>query len=46
MRGIVDSVTVDELGSFLEENPVTARIIVDKALRAQRAREAAKKQGN
>ncbi|HBN6115932.1 TPA: DNA topoisomerase (ATP-hydrolyzing) subunit B [Clostridioides difficile] len=43
MRGVVDSVTVDELGSFLEENPVTARIIVDKALRAQRAREAAKK---
>ncbi|HBF6470091.1 TPA: DNA topoisomerase (ATP-hydrolyzing) subunit B [Clostridioides difficile] len=43
MRGIVDSVTVDELGSFLEENPATARIIVDKALRAQRAREAAKK---
>ncbi len=42
MRGIVDSVTVDELGSFLEENPATARIIVDKALRAQRAREAAK----
>ena len=32
MRGIVDSVTVDELGSFLEENPSTARIIVDKAL--------------
>ncbi|MCL0974498.1 DNA topoisomerase (ATP-hydrolyzing) subunit B [Clostridioides difficile] len=43
MRGIVDSVTVDELGSFLEEKPSTARIIVDKALRAQRAREAAKK---
>lgn len=43
MRGIVDSVTVDEIGSFLEENPTTARIIVDKALRAQRAREAAKK---
>lgn len=43
MRGVVDSVTVDELGSFLEENPSTARIIVDKALRAQRAREAAKK---
>ncbi|MGL5506614.1 MAG: toprim domain-containing protein, partial [Paraclostridium sp.] len=31
------------LGSFLEENPATGRIIVDKALRAQRAREAAKK---
>ena len=43
MRGIVDSVTVEEIGAFLEENPTTARIIVDKALRAQRAREAAKK---
>lgn len=43
MRGIVDSITVEELGSFLEENPNTARIIVDKALRAQRAREAAKR---
>lgn len=43
VRGVVDSVTVEEIGSFLEENPTTARIIVDKALRAQRAREAAKK---
>ncbi|RDY23422.1 DNA topoisomerase (ATP-hydrolyzing) subunit B [Romboutsia maritimum] len=43
MRGIVDSVTVEELGSFLEENPVTAKIIVEKGLRAQRAREAAKR---
>ncbi|RDY25589.1 DNA topoisomerase (ATP-hydrolyzing) subunit B [Romboutsia weinsteinii] len=43
MRGIVDGVTVEELGSFLEENPTTARIIVDKGLRAQRAREAAKR---
>lgn len=43
MRGIVDSVTVEELGSFLEENPSTAKVIVDKALRAQRAREAAKR---
>ncbi|MGL5507833.1 MAG: DNA gyrase subunit B, partial [Paraclostridium sp.] len=43
VRGVVDSVTVEELGSFLEENPATGRIIVDKALRAQRAREAAKK---
>ena len=43
MRGIVDSVTVEELGAFLEENPTTARIIVDKGLRAQRAREAAKR---
>jgi DNA gyrase subunit B len=43
MRAIVDSVTVEELGGFLEENPTTARIIVEKGLRAQRAREAAKR---
>ena len=43
MRGIVDGVTVEELGSYLEENPNTAKVIVDKALRAQRAREAAKR---
>lgn len=43
MRGIVDGVTVEELGSFLEENPNTAKVIVDKSLRAQRAREAAKR---
>ena len=43
VRGVVDSVTVEELGAFLEENPTTGRIIVDKALRAQRAREAAKR---
>lgn len=39
----MDAVTVEELGAFLEENPQTSRIIVDKALRAQRAREAAKR---
>ena len=43
MRGNVDSVSVEELGAFLEENPTTARTIVDKGLRAQRAREAAKR---
>ena len=43
MRSNVDSVTVEELGAFLEENPATARTIVDKGLRAQRAREAAKR---
>ncbi|WP_455537680.1 DNA topoisomerase (ATP-hydrolyzing) subunit B [Terrisporobacter sp.] len=43
MRSNVDSVTVEELGAFLEENPTTARTIVDKGLRAQRAREAAKR---
>ncbi|HSQ33456.1 MAG TPA: DNA topoisomerase (ATP-hydrolyzing) subunit B [Peptostreptococcaceae bacterium] len=43
VRSIVDSITVEEFGGFLEENPSTGRIIADKALRAQRAREAAKK---
>lgn len=43
IRGIVDGITVEEFGGFLEENPSTGRIIADKALRAQRAREAAKK---
>ena len=43
VRGIVDSVVNDCLGSFLEENPAIARQIVDKAMVASRAREAAKK---
>ncbi|WP_101773724.1 DNA topoisomerase (ATP-hydrolyzing) subunit B [Peptostreptococcus faecalis] len=43
MRGLVDSITSEEVGSFMEENPSVARIIIDKCLRAQRAREAAKK---
>ena len=43
VRSIVDGITVEEFGGFLEENPSTGRIIADKALRAQRAREAAKK---
>ncbi len=43
VRGIVDSVVSDILGSFLEENPAIARMIIEKALLASRAREAAKK---
>lgn len=43
MRGLVDSITNEEVGAFMEENPSVARIIIDKCLRAQRAREAAKK---
>lgn len=43
MRGLVDGITNEEVGAFLEENPSVARIIMDKCLRAQRAREAAKK---
>lgn len=43
VRGIVDSVVVENLGAFLEENPSNAKIIVEKALTAARARDAAKK---
>lgn len=43
VRQIVDSITCENFGAFLEENPQTARIVIDKSLRSQRAREAAKK---
>ncbi len=43
VRGIVDSVVVENFESFLEENPSSAKIIMDKALTAARARDAAKK---
>lgn len=43
IKGIVEGSTGEYLEAFLEENPADARIIMDKALRAQRAREAAKK---
>lgn len=43
MRGLVDSIVSEEIGAFLEENPSVAKIIIEKCLRAQRAREAAKK---
>ncbi|KAB3533824.1 DNA topoisomerase (ATP-hydrolyzing) subunit B [Alkaliphilus pronyensis] len=43
VRGIVESTTTEYLEAFLEENPTEARIIIEKALKAQRAREAAKK---
>ncbi len=43
MRGIVNSIVGEGLGDFLEENPRAAKIIVDKAKKAARAREAARK---
>ena len=42
-RSAVETISGDNITIFLDENPASARIIVDKALRAQRAREAAKK---
>lgn len=43
VRGIVDSIVVDKFEAFLEENPSCAKIIIEKALTASRARDAAKK---
>ncbi len=43
MRTLVDSATSEELMAFLEENPSQAKIIVDKCIKAGRAREAARK---
>ena len=42
-RSAVETISGDNITAFLDENPASARIIIDKALRAQRAREAAKK---
>ncbi len=43
VKGIVDGVASAALTLFFEENPTIARRIVDKALEAQKARNAAKK---
>ena len=43
VRGIVYGLVSERLEFFFEENPKNARAIVDKAMQAQRAREAAKK---
>ena len=43
MRTLVDSVVSDKLDQFLEENPAVGKAVVDKAMTASRAREAARK---
>ena len=43
IRGVVESAVAEGLSTFLEENPSVARVLVDKALKAARAREAARK---
>ena len=42
-RGAVDSVVSEQLTYFLEQNPTVAKMICEKSLLAQRAREAARK---
>ena len=43
IRTLVDNTVTTKLAEYLEENPSTARAILDKALAASRAREAARK---
>ena len=43
IRTLVDSIVSDQLSVYLEEHPAVARTILDKALTANRAREAARK---
>ena len=43
VRGIVDSIVGEGVGVFLEENPAISKTIIDKALMAARARDAARK---
>ena len=42
-RGAVDSIVSEQLTYYLEQHPQTAKIICEKSLLAQRAREAARK---
>lgn len=43
MKAMVDSLVYNNLSAFFEENPAVARAIIDKALNAAKAREAARK---
>ena len=43
IRTLVDNIVSDQLAAYLEEHPVVGRTILDKALTANRAREAARK---
>jgi len=43
VRGIVDSIVSEKLSEFFEENPSVGKAVIEKALAASRAREAARK---
>jgi DNA gyrase subunit B len=43
IKGLVESLVNDRLGVYFEENPVVAKAVVEKAVLAARAREAARK---
>ena len=42
-RGAVDNIVSNQLEIYLEQNPAVAKVIVEKSLLAQRARDAARK---
>ena len=43
MRTMVENMVYEKLSAYLEENPKTAKIVMEKAMTAARAREAAKR---
>ena len=43
IRTLVDSIVSDQLTSYFEEHPATAKAVLEKAMMANRAREAARK---
>ncbi|BEP27674.1 DNA topoisomerase (ATP-hydrolyzing) subunit B [Helicovermis profundi] len=43
IRGIVESFTFSMVSDYLEENPIEAKVIIEKCQRAAKAREAARK---
>ncbi len=43
VKGITERILTDSLSVYLEENPAKAKLIIDKTVRAARAREAARK---
>jgi len=43
IRTLVDQIVNDQLATYFEEHPATAKIILEKAMMANRAREAARK---
>ena len=43
MRRLVDNIVYTKLEEFLEENPASAKMIIEKAMAANRAREAARR---
>jgi len=46
VKGLVEGIVYDKIGTYLEENPSVAKQLLNKALDASRAREAARRAGS